>query len=130
MGQWQHLGVSSDMEHIRGIIGVEFRRLRNIHHIELYRTQEGVWAHWKQYVTTEAWSKPLLLMHDDQVVLLSRLKPPDIPHAFGATLDSPTSSNSWSVCCLHRGGLNSLIWFGMASGGGNKSWLLQWCVHR
>ena len=24
-------------------------------------------------------------MHDDQVVLLSRLKPPDIPHAFGAT---------------------------------------------
>ena len=85
MGQWQHLGVSSDMEHIRGIIGVEFRRLRNIHHIELYRTQEGVWAHWKQYVTTEAWSKPLLLMHDDQVVLLSRLKPPDIPHAFSAT---------------------------------------------
>ena len=85
MGQWQHLGVSSDMEHIRGIIGVEFRRLRNVHHIELYRTQEGVWAHWKQYVTTEAWSKPLLLMHDDQVVLLSRLKPPGIPHAFNAT---------------------------------------------
>ena len=82
MGPWQHLGLTSDMEQLRKVVGIEFKRLRNIHHIELFRTREGLFAQWKQFVTSDEWSRPVHLMGHQQMALLAKMRPPDIQHKF------------------------------------------------
>lgn len=80
--EWQHLGLSFDWKHIRTLIGVEAKRLRNIHDFEVFRVANGIHARWRQYMTDEQWSRPVLLVNQEQLDAISRMRPPDVPHSF------------------------------------------------
>lgn len=68
MGPWQHLGLTSDMEQLRKVVGIECK--------------EGLFAQWKQFVTSDEWSRPVHLMGHQQMALLAKMRPPDIQHKF------------------------------------------------
>ena len=37
-------------------------RLHNIHQLHVYRDRDGIYCKWKQYMTDDAWSHPVLLL--------------------------------------------------------------------
>lgn len=79
---WQHLDVTWDWLEIRKLTGIEFTRLRNIHHIEFFRTDAGILVHWKQWMTDDAWSSPVLLVPAENMAMLAQARPALLPHAF------------------------------------------------
>ena len=38
------------------------KRLHNVHHLNVYRDRDGIQCRWKQYMTDDAWSNPVLLL--------------------------------------------------------------------
>lgn len=79
---WQHLDCTWNFTSLRSAIGIEFHRLRNVHDIELYRTDDGLYCRWKQWLTDEVWSRPLLLLNSQDVVRVGELEPVRVPNRF------------------------------------------------
>ena len=79
---WNHHGSSFDWTWVRQIFGFEFHRYRNVHALRLEVDDSGLWIKWKQYVSDQSWSRPILLADHDKLPLLERASPPVIQHAF------------------------------------------------
>ena len=60
-----------------------FSRLRSVHAINIFR-QGGVWIKWKQYMTDEAWSRPICLVPAHMIPHIAAIRPERIPQTFGA----------------------------------------------
>lgn len=80
--QWGHLDKTWDFTHIRGLMGVEFHRLRNAHSFAFTRTAAGITARWKQWLTDSTWSRPLTIVSAIQMRDFYRLRPPAEPRVF------------------------------------------------
>ncbi len=79
---WHHLSSVWDWTLLRAQIGIEFHKLRNVHNIEFYRTESGLYCRWKQWMTDEVWSRPLLLLSSQDVIRVGALLPNVIPNMF------------------------------------------------
>lgn len=100
--QWGHLDKTWDFTHIRGLMGVEFHRLRNAHSFAFTRTAAGITARWKQWLTDSTWSRPLTIVSAIQMRDFYRLRPPAEPRVFPEATASGIlpSSISWMSCWL------------------------------
>jgi len=59
-----------------------FHKLSNVHGINIFRLNGGIWIKWKEYLTSEAWSRPILLLPPRQVEVVASLRPPLLPRSF------------------------------------------------
>ena len=51
---------------VRGPGLPEMTRLGRIHVLNFFR-DGGIWVKWKQYMTSESWSKPILLIPESDI---------------------------------------------------------------
>jgi hypothetical protein len=79
---WSHLPFTWDWVEIRKHVGVEAKRLRNSHDYEVFRTHEGIFIRWKQWLTCETYSKPVHLLTTEQMRNIGRLRPTVIANSF------------------------------------------------
>lgn len=79
---WGHLDKQWDFTYIRRLIGVEFHRLRNAHSLCFTRTSRGVVVRWRQWMTDNTWSRPILLVTALQMQDYQRARPPEVELAF------------------------------------------------
>jgi hypothetical protein len=79
---WEHLDSTWDWMETRTLIGIEFTKLRNIHDIEFFRTDGGIYVHWKQWMTDETWSAPVLLVVAENISRVGQARPAMIPNEF------------------------------------------------
>jgi hypothetical protein len=86
---WAHASQSFDFENIRHSIGINMKRMRNIHDLELFRDAAGIYVRWKQWMTDETWSHPKLVAPAAEIETIASLRPPGIPHHF-----QPAKANS------------------------------------
>ena len=56
-------------------------RLHGVHGVQLFR-RGGVYVRWKQFLTDEGWSKPVLLVSEEQVGAIGMLRPDILPKRF------------------------------------------------
>jgi hypothetical protein len=83
---WSHSNNSYNFEStIRQQLGLHVKRLRNLHDVEIFRTDGGIFMRWKQWMTDEAWSLPRKLLDFDQIENVAKMKPAEITHQFDAS---------------------------------------------
>lgn len=90
--EWGHLCTSWNFTDLRARIGLEAKKLRNVHDLVLFRDAAGVHVQWKQWLTCESYSKPLLLVPSDKMAAVASLVPDAIVHKFGALHQSQITS--------------------------------------
>lgn len=59
----------------------EFRNLRTVHAINIFR-RGGIWVKWKQYMTCDTWSTPVLLIPPHQIPVVARFVPDRVTQSF------------------------------------------------
>lgn len=79
---WSHSHSSYNFEPIRQGLGIHIKRMRNLHDMEVFRTDGGIFLRWKQWMTDDAWSLPRKLLDADQIEIIAKTRPPGIPHQF------------------------------------------------
>jgi hypothetical protein len=79
---WGHLCTSWNFTDLRAKIGLEAKKLRNVHDLKLFRDATGIFAQWKQWLTDETYSRPVLLVPSDQMAAIADTCPVPIPHKF------------------------------------------------
>ena len=79
---WDHLVAQLDFDALRTLIGIDVHNLRNVHDLELFRTEGGVFCRFKQYMSDEMWSRPRLVLTRDQVPVVARAPLTPIEHKF------------------------------------------------
>ena len=101
---WDHLVAQLDFDALRTLIGIDVHNLRNVHDLELFRTEGGVFCRFKQYMSDEMWSRPRLVLTRDQVPVVARAPLAPIEHKFSdqPRQSSRTSSQSLSCCWRRR----------------------------
>ena len=52
----------------------EMRQLQRIHGLNFFRSN-GIWVKWKQYMTSEAWSNPVLLISQEEIPRVAMWRP-------------------------------------------------------
>jgi hypothetical protein len=98
---WSHSNNSYNFEStIRQQLGLHVKRLRNLHDVEIFRTDGGIFMRWKQWMTDEAWSLPRKLLDFDQIENVAKMKPAEITHQFDASKANSVQCRS-SVRVLH-----------------------------
>ena len=80
--RWNHLSTSLDFDGLRKILGVDCHNLRNVHDLEIFRSEGGVFCRWKQYMSDDVWSKPRLLIPPEHIGAVARAVPQPVKHAF------------------------------------------------
>jgi hypothetical protein len=60
----------------------KFHGLRNAHCFNVFRSN-GVWLKWKQYLTDESWSRPVLLVPARRMAEVAAFSPPRLEQSFG-----------------------------------------------
>ena len=70
---WNHLHASLNFEELN--LGLEIHALRNVHDLEVFRTNGGIYVRWKQYLST-----PRGGSRETSTVAMAR--PPHIRHCF------------------------------------------------
>ena len=58
--------------------------LRRVHCVNFYRNN-GIWVKWKQYMTSEQWSRPVLLIPHQEMASIALWRPEVVPHSFNAS---------------------------------------------
>ena len=81
--RWNHLSGSLNFDRLRSLLGIDCHNLRNIHDLELFRTDGGIFCRWKQYMSDDAWSKPRLLVPPEYIGIVAKAVPEPIKHEFG-----------------------------------------------
>ena len=56
-----------------------FVGFRLVHCMNIFRKPTGIWVKWKQYLTCETWSKPVLVVPADRVHLIAAWRPKRVP---------------------------------------------------
>jgi hypothetical protein len=64
-------------------------KLRNVHCLNIFRNR-GIWIKWKQYMTDDTWSRPILLVPPEKMQAFGALRPNLVPHPY--TLTAPGAS--------------------------------------
>jgi len=59
-----------------------FVGFRLVHCMNIVRKPTGIWVRWKQYLTCETWSKPVLVVSPDMVRLIAAWRPARVPQRF------------------------------------------------
>ncbi|CAK9105722.1 OTU domain-containing protein, partial [Durusdinium trenchii] len=79
---WNHLHASLNFEELN--LGLEIHALRNVHDLEVFRTNGGIYVRWKQYLSGELWSRPRLVVAAENMatVATAMARPPHIRHCF------------------------------------------------
>lgn len=80
--RWSHLSASLNFDDLRSLLGVDCHNLRNVHDLELFRSEGGIFCRWKQYMSDEVWSRPRLLIRPEQIPLVAKAVPQPIRHSF------------------------------------------------
>jgi hypothetical protein len=68
----------------------EMTRLGRIHVLNFFRNG-GVWVKWKQYMTSETWSQPFLLIPESDIPRVAAWRPARRQHCF----KKPSSKVAW-----------------------------------
>ena len=66
---------------------------RNVHCLNIFRHDGGIWIKWKQYMTSDSWSTPLLYVRPADVVRIASFRPTQKPLAFSA--DIKVKMHTW-----------------------------------
>ena len=93
-----------------------FERLNCVHMLSVYRDQEGVWVKWKQYMTDEAWSRPILLVKRDRMAAIAAYRPKPLVQEFAQAAAMQSWANKLEVALTDQGATatrcqRSLNWF-------------------
>ena len=56
-----------------------FVGFRLVHCMHIFRKPTGIWVKWKQYLTCEKWSKPVLIVPADRVRVIAEWRPAQVP---------------------------------------------------
>lgn len=90
---WGHLDKQWDFTSVRAGIGIEFQRLRNAHSLCFTRTASGVTVRWRQWLTDNDWSRPLLLLDGVRMQQVGlELRPPEVELAFSEATSTGINS--------------------------------------
>lgn len=79
--RWCHVTHVWEWESLKNDLP-SFNRLRTIHAINVFR-QGGIFIKWKQYMTDESWSRPILLVPGSKIQQIASLRPDRVPQSFG-----------------------------------------------
>lgn len=83
--RWNHLAASLNFEGLRSLLGIDCHNLRNVHDLELFRSEGGIFCRWKQYMSDDVWSKPRLLVRPEHIHVVAKAVPEPIQHSFSDT---------------------------------------------
>jgi hypothetical protein len=83
--RWNHLAASLNFEGLRSLLGIDCHNLRNVHDLELFRSEGGIFCRWKQYMSDDVWSKPRLLVRPEHIHVVAKAVPDPIQHSFSDT---------------------------------------------
>ena len=67
--------------------------LERVHTIHIFRQQGCVCVKWKQYMTSDSWSRPIVLIPPHLMQTVAALRPQRVPQAFRA--DFVTANLAW-----------------------------------
>ena len=83
--RWNHLAASLNFEGLRSLLGIDCHNLRNVHDLELFRSEGGIFCRWKQYMSDDVWSKPRLPVRPEHIHVVAKAVPDPIQHSFSDT---------------------------------------------
>lgn len=90
---WGHLDKQWDFTSVRAGLGIEFQRLRNAHSLCFTRTASGVTVRWRQWLTDNDWSRPILLLDAVRMQQVSlQMRPPEVELAFPEAISTGINS--------------------------------------
>ena len=75
---------------VRGPGLPEMTRLGRIHVLNFFR-DGGIWVKWKQYMTSETWSQPFLLIPESDIPMVAAWRPAQRQQVF----KNPSSKLAW-----------------------------------
>ena len=81
---WSHLHTVWDWKGLARFDMPAMIHLNRVHAINFYRSN-GIWVKWKQYMTSETWSTPVLLIPPHEIPKIAAWRPTVTPHAFSET---------------------------------------------
>ena len=58
------------------------RRLHYVHAVNVFRTRQGIFIKWKQYVTDDQWSEPQCVVHARKMATIAGLRPASVAKHF------------------------------------------------
>ena len=71
----------------------QMKYMHRVHVINIYRAADGIYVKWKQYLTSEQWSKPVLILPRHLFAAVRGWCPVLLEQAFGGS--DATSKNLW-----------------------------------
>ena len=81
---WSHLHTVWDWKGLARFDMPAMIHLNRVHAINFYRPN-GIWVKWKQYMTSEEWSSPVLLIPSHEIPLIAAWRPTVTQHAYSET---------------------------------------------
>ena len=84
---YSHLTQVWDWKDIKELDITPFVGLRLAHAVRFFRKPSGIWVKWKQYVTCESWSQPVLIVEADRVKFIADWRPAQVPQYLGYRSD-------------------------------------------
>ena len=81
---WSHLHTVWDLKGLGAFDMPQLLHLNRVHAINFYRSN-GIWVKWKQYMTSEEWSSPVLLIPPHEMNTIAAWRPTVIPHVYSET---------------------------------------------
>ena len=89
---WSHLHTVWNWKALASFDIPPLKGLARVHAVNFYRNN-GIWVKWKQYMTSEQWSRPVLLIPPHEMASLAAWRPDVVPHAFG--VEAARSKLAW-----------------------------------
>ena len=87
-----HLAEMWDWEHVGKDCSIPAAsRIRNVHCLNVFRQHGGIWIKWKQYLTSAAWSDPILLIPRHRFEEVAAWRPGAVAFHF----DDLATKESW-----------------------------------
>ena len=81
---WSHLHTVWDWEGLAACDIPPLIHLDRVHAVNFYRLN-GIWVKWKQYMTSEDWSTPVLLVPSHAIRGIAAFGPMVTPHVYSHT---------------------------------------------
>ena len=89
-----HLTTVWDWEGAEKAIGLpRTQHMQRVHGINIFRQHGGVYMKWKQYLTSEGWSRPILLLPNHLFPVAKNWYPDLVPKGF--EMADASSKNMW-----------------------------------
>ena len=95
-----------------------FYIMRNLDPVHAFRFSRsgGIYMQWKQWCTDESWSRPVLLVPQEDIPSLASLRPPCLDMEFSAGQSILDWINRFEVCALRSPWVRTTAWM-LSSGG-------------